>query len=135
MISTRFSVAIHIISLIASHPKEQFSSDWIAGSVNTNPVVIRRIIGLLKKAGIVRTAQGVAGVQLVKCPSELSLLEIYDAVIHQDELFGIHENTNPNCPVGRNIQQALDGTFVEAEEAMRKVLASQTVSDVIGHLH
>ncbi|MBF4501551.1 Rrf2 family transcriptional regulator [Savagea sp. SN6] len=131
MINTRFSVAIHIISLIASNPNEQMSSEWIAGSVNTNPVVIRRIIGLLKKANIVRTSQGVAGVELVKCPSETTLLEIYNAVIHQDELFSVHEKPNVACPVGRNIQKALDVTFGEAQEAMEKVLAGKTVSDII----
>lgn len=134
MINTRFSVAVHIISLIAAYPSEQHSSEWIAGSVNTNPVVIRRITGLLKRAGLVSTTPGVAGITLNKCPSKISLLEIYHAVILDDALFSVHEETNPNCPVGRNIQGALNDTFKDAQLAMEQVLANKTVADVVQDL-
>ncbi len=134
MINTRFSVAVHIISLIASTPTEQHSSEWIAGSVNTNAVVIRRITGLLKRAGLVTTTPGVAGITLKKCPSDISLLEIYHAVILDDALFSVHQDTNPNCPVGRNIQSALNDTFYDAQQAMEQVLANKTVADVIANL-
>lgn len=134
MINTRFSVAIHIISLIASNPHEAMSSEWIAGSVNTNPVVIRRITGLLKRAGIVDTVPGVAGITLKKCPSEITLLDIYHAVISDDALFSIHDETNPNCLVGRNIQATLDDKFQQAQHAMEVELAKTSVADVVTQL-
>jgi len=63
-ISSRFSVAIHILSLLEISKDEICTSEYIAGSVNTNPVVIRRIMGMLSKAGLVEVRTGVAGAKL-----------------------------------------------------------------------
>ena len=58
MVNSRYSVAIHILSLIATtSDKSQLTSDFIAGSVNTNPVVVRRMIGVLKKQACFRHNQ------------------------------------------------------------------------------
>jgi DNA-binding IscR family transcriptional regulator len=134
MMNSRLAVAIHILTLIASNPRDVATSEWIAGSVNTNPVVIRRITGLLKQAGLLRTQVGVPGAELIKTPSEISLLEVYKAVQPKDELFTIHESPNPACPVGRNIQSALDTVFDDARRAMEEQLEGQTVQDIMSRL-
>lgn len=74
MINSRLSVAIHILSLISMDEKE--SSETIAGSVNTNPVVVRRMISMLKKADILTSRAGVPGASLKKDPADISLLEV-----------------------------------------------------------
>ncbi|MFN2744583.1 MULTISPECIES: Rrf2 family transcriptional regulator [Bacillus] len=132
MVNTRLSVAIHILSLIAANPRE--SSEMIAASVNTNPVVIRRMISQLKKADILSSRPGVAGASLKRDPAEISLLDIYRAVQPQEELFAIHEKPNPNCPVGKQIQATLDQTFHSVQQAMENELASKSLKDVLTHL-
>lgn len=127
MVNTRLSVAIHILSLIAANPRE--SSEMIAGSVNTNPVVIRRMISQLKKGGILTSRPGVAGATLKRDPEDISLLDIYRAVQPQEELFAIHDKPNPNCPVGRQIQTTLDQTFHSVQQAMENELASKSLKD------
>ncbi|ATH93551.1 transcriptional regulator [Bacillus glycinifermentans] len=134
MVNSRLAVAIHILSLIASNPREQVSSEVIAGSVNTNPVVIRRMISLLKKADILTSRPGVAGARLKRDPEDISLLDIYRAVQSQEELFAIHEKPNPDCPVGKRIQSTLDETFYSVQQAMENELASKSLKDILFHL-
>jgi len=127
-ISTRFSVAVHILSLIAIRPHE-CTSEYIAGSVNTNPVIIRRIMGMLKKAGLVEVRPGVGGASLVKDPDDITLLDVYRAVHATEEhrLFRIHEDANIDCLVGRNIEAALQSELREAQSAMEERLSQTTL--------
>lgn len=134
MINTRLSVAIHILALIASNPNEQLTSEYIASSVNTNPVVIRRLSGMLKKANIIHSRAGISGSTLTRDPSEISLLDIYKAIQTQEELFSIHEKPNPQCPVGSKIQNTLDATFESVQNAMERELASKSLKDILEHL-
>ncbi|WP_438445008.1 Rrf2 family transcriptional regulator [Gorillibacterium sp. sgz5001074] len=130
-ISSRFSVAVHILSVIAASPSES-TGDYIAGSVNTNPVIIRRIMGMLKKAGLVDVRPGVGGAALRRAPGEITLLDVYRAVevIDDDELFHIHEEANPQCPIGRNIESALREELAEAQRAMERRLAQVTLQSL-----
>lgn len=129
--NSRFAVAIHTLSLLDS-TEGRITSELIAGSVNTNPVVIRRMISLLTKAGILRTQPGVAGAQLTRSSSEITLLDVYRAVQNdsRDDLFAIHENPNPNCDIGRNIQQELEQVFARAQRAMEGELEQITLRQV-----
>jgi len=134
-ISTRFSVGVHILALLEIGKDFPCTSEFIAGSVNTNPVVIRRLLGMLKKAGLVNITKGIAGASLSRKPEKISLLEIYHAVGASDTtLFSVHEHTNLKCPVGANIQFALDGTVKSAQEVLEKELASRTLADIIGEI-
>ncbi|MED4207219.1 Rrf2 family transcriptional regulator [Neobacillus mesonae] len=132
-ISSRFAVGIHILALIEINKEGVSTSEFLAGSVNTNPVVIRRIMGMLKNAGLVKVRPGVAGAELAKDLSEITLLDVYKAVnvIQENELFGIHENPNPACLVGRNIQDTVSSLFSTAQTAMEKALAAVTIEDVV----
>ncbi|WP_303311626.1 Rrf2 family transcriptional regulator [Hymenobacter sp. BT730] len=133
-ISSRFSVAIHVLSLLALQQEDDvlLTSERMAGSVNTNPVVIRRILGQLKKAGLVEVRPASGGTFLTRTPADISLLEVYRAVevVEEGQLFSVHDKPNPKCPVGRNIQSALDDTLQQAQQAMEQVLAGVTLHHV-----
>ncbi len=132
MINTRLSVAIHIMSLVAMDPKQ--SSAQIAQSVTTNPVVIRRLSGDLKKAGLLTSQAGLPGFNLTRDPKDITLLDIYKAVNMEKELFSIHDKPNPKCPVGKRIQGTLDETFRSVQTAMENELNEQTLKDIMNHL-
>ncbi|QHW29382.1 Rrf2 family transcriptional regulator [Paenibacillus rhizovicinus] len=130
-ISSRFSIAVHILSLIAFSSKD-CTGDYIAGSVNTNPVIIRRIMGMLKKAGLVDIRLGVGGASLLKDPDQITLLDVYRAVevIEDGQLFNFHDEPNPQCPVGRNIEAALRSEMKEAQTAMEQRLAQVNLNQL-----
>lgn len=132
-ISTRFTVAVHILSLISIDKNNLCTSEWIAGSVNTNPVVIRRIIGMLKKSGLVSVTSGTGGASLNKSLEEITLLDVYRAVdvVDKGELFQFQESPNPNCPIGSNIQGVLELILLRAQEAMEQVLADVTMEELV----
>ncbi|GAA3348225.1 Rrf2 family transcriptional regulator [Lysinibacillus sp. FSL M8-0216] len=135
MVNSRFSVAIHILSLIATtSDKSLLTSDFIAGSVNTNPVVIRRMIGVLKKAGLLLSHSGVAGYELLVEPKNLTLLAIYQAIDGPEQLFAIHDEPNPACAVGREIQHTLEDVYTSIWQAMEAQLQAQTLQDVLDQL-
>ncbi|CAM5793129.1 MULTISPECIES: Rrf2 family transcriptional regulator [Brevibacillus] len=135
-ISSRFSIAVHILSLLAIAKDAHGTSEWIAGSVNTNPVTIRRILGQLKKAGLVNVRAGTGGAYLLKGLDEISLLDVFRAVdvVEEDQLFHLHEQPNPDCPVGANIQAVLQLIFTRAQNVMEQFLADITVDEVVNQL-
>ena len=132
-ISSRFAVGIHILALIELNKDGVSTSEFIANSVNTNPVVIRKIIGMLKQAQLVHVRPGIAGAELAKKISEITLLDVYKAVqvVSENELFSIHDQPNPQCPVGRNIQEAIGPVLITAQSAMEKVLNQITIEDIV----
>lgn len=131
-ISTRFSMAVHILALIASHDAE-LTGEHIAGSINTNPVVVRRIIAMLKRAGLVNVRAGIGGASLSRPPEAITLLDIYRAVdlIENNQLFGVHEQSNPLCEIGRNIENVLRCELDEAQRVMEERLARTTLRTLI----
>lgn len=132
-ISSRFSVGIHILTLIEMNKEGVNTSEFLAGSVNTNPAVIRKIMGMLKTANLVNVRPGIAGATLQKELSEITLLDVYKAVnvVQEKELFSIHENPNPNCTVGSNIQETIIPLLEIAQNALEKALGTITIEDVV----
>jgi len=135
-ISSRFTVAVHILSLISVERSTSCTSEWMAGSVNTNPVIIRRITGKLKKAGLVDVRPGTGGAYLVKSLDDITLLDVYRAVevVEEGELFQFHEQPNPNCPVGANIQAVLELILLRAQTAMEQILSEITMKELVTDL-
>ena len=133
---TKFSVALHILTMI-SESKETLSSQALATSVGTNASYIRKVIALLKNAGLITSRQGKTGYQLSKEPKDITLLEIYFATqeVSHISLFQVHQNSNPDCPVGKHIQGAVSPLFASAEAQLEKELAQQTLEDVINNLY
>lgn len=131
-ISTRFSVGVHILAMLDICRDVPCTSEFIAGSVNTNPVFVRRILGLLKKAGLVSTSFGRSGAHLVKRPEEITLLDVYRAVgANEGTVLDIHTNASRQCPVGANIQASLGGTVHAVQMLLEAELSTRTVADII----
>ena len=133
--STRFTVAIHILTLLANAAGELLTSEFIASSVNTNSVVIRRLLGLLREARLVVSQGGPGGGwELSRAAKSITLRDIYRAV-EGSTLFPLHSSTpNPRCPVGSTIQSALTGRFETAQHALEKDLERTTVADLLHQL-
>ena len=108
------------------------TSDFLAGSTNVNPVIIRKILGQLKGAGLISVARGTGGTTVARPLEEITFLDIYRAVecVENGELFHFHENPSENCPVGKNIHFILDDKLRRVQEAMEKELASITLEDL-----
>ncbi len=132
-ISSRFTVGVHILTLIELNKDGISSSEFLAGSVNTNPSLIRKIMGMLKKAGLIEVQPGIAGAKLTKEPATITLLDVYKAVdvVKEKELFSLHDNPHPDCPVGRNIQDSITPILSAAQFALEKVLGNVTIEEVV----
>jgi DNA-binding IscR family transcriptional regulator len=125
---------VHILICIETFKNDyKVTSDFLASSVNANPVVIRRLLQQLKKADIVNVIRGSGGTEITKPLNTITLLDIYHAVecIEKGELFHFHENPNPLCPVGKNIHSVLDSRLQKIQEAMELELKSVTVQDLL----
>lgn len=133
MINSRFAVAIHILALLEASKEMHTTSEFLAQSIGTNPVVVRRIAKLLENAGLIAIHAGVGGSELRKPLEQIHLLEVYRAVEGADNngLFAIHEHPHPACPVGAHIQATLEETFAEAQRALEQVLQQRTMADIV----
>lgn len=132
-ISSRFTLAIHIFACIDTFGNEhKVTSDFLAGSTNVNPVIIRKILGQLKGAGLIEVARGTGGTTIAKPLNEITFLDIYRAVecIENGNLFHFHENPNTNCPVGKNIHHVLDDKLLQVQSSMEKELDSITLENL-----
>ncbi|CAN5395979.1 Rrf2 family transcriptional regulator [soil metagenome] len=130
--NSQFSMAIHILTLLAGAGDENMKSECIAGSVNTNAVVIRRVLGQLAQAGLVTSQTGAfGGTRLTKSPSEIHLCEIYKAVAC-GEVFALHaKSPNQDCPIGRNIEAVLCNLQKEIDKAVGERLGEYTLANII----
>jgi DNA-binding IscR family transcriptional regulator len=133
--NSRMTIAVHALAWLALAQREGrdvLTSDQIAASVNTNAVIIRRCLGDLRRAGLVRVRHGAgAGWSLARPPAWITLLDVHDAV-GQEQPYGLHR-TEPNleCPVGRGIRPALDQVDGEIDQVVRRELALVSVADVL----
>jgi len=128
-------VAIHILSFLTRAERKRrdpVTSEEIAGSVNTNPVVIRRILGRLRDAGLVDSHRGAnAGWTLARPARRLTLLDVYLA-LDEGPVFGLHASTpNQACPIGRGLPPALRKVYAAVEANLRRDLARTTVEQVL----
>ncbi len=132
MVNSRFAVAIHVLALLAIEKSDTpITSEYLAYSASTNPVVIRRILIDLRKAGLVTAQPGAGGgVSLACCPDQVTLLDVYRAV-EKSRMFtqGLRK-PNPDCICGRNIQPVLEGVFSRAEGAAERSLSETTIAEV-----
>ena len=131
-ITSRFTVAVHTLLVIYNFSATtKVTSDFIAASVQVNPVVIRRTLLSLKAAGMVDVKAGSGGASIVKDMGDITLYDVYKAVDSMDgDMFHFHENPNPACPVGRNIHAVLDAHLADAQAAMENELKKVTLLDL-----
>ena len=131
-ISSRFTMAIHMFACIDTFTDQKMTSDFMAASIGTNPVIVRKLLQQLKAAGLIEVSRGIGGVTVTKPLNEITFLDIYKAVecTPDEELFHFHENPNQACPVGKNIHHVLDDKLAKVQEAMERELAAITLADV-----
>jgi len=133
--NSRLTIAVHALAWLAfaqQRGRDRLTSDQVAASVNTNPVIIRRSLGDLRRAGLVRVRRGAeAGWSLSRRPEDITLLAVYDAVTGEPLFAMHHAGPNLKCPVGRGIQPALRGLYRGAEQALREELAGTSIADVL----
>ena len=134
-IGSRFTIAVHIITAIDYFKEmDRVNSEFLAGSIGVNPVIVRNVISQLREGGILQTLRGSSGAKLIRPLDEITLFDIYKAVdcVDEDEgLFHFHEKPNPDCPVGRNIHKVLDKRLVAAQKAMEEKLRQATLADIV----
>ena len=130
--SCRFAMAVHVLTVLAHKEGDRVTSSYLADSVNTNPVIIRRLLSTLQKAKLVDTRKGAgSGSRLERSPSRISLAEVYNAVEEEDAFTMPRQKPNEKCPVGQCIQEELERVFTSAESAMIEQLGRTTIADVI----
>lgn len=128
----RFSISIHILVLLADSDEEWLSSDYLAGSMNINPVLVRKELSNLRKHGFILSKEGKnGGSMLAKPADEILLSEVYRVVSSQTLLGNSLASPNPKCPIGRQINEHLKDLNLEAEKFMIEQLSNQTVADFI----
>ena len=132
MNNTRFATALHILSLLEYSKPERLSSEWIAGSINLNPALVRKEISHLKKLGFISSKEGNGGGYTLGRPAgTIQLAEIFQAV-RPAAVLGRSNTPNPACPVGRQINQHLETLYTNAEQAMLAMLQQQSLAEFAG---
>jgi Rrf2 family protein len=133
--SSRFAVAVHVLTLMAWAEEEPLKSEQVAESVNTNAVVIRRMLCELAESKLVVSQTGsTGGTRLARQPEHITLLDIYQAVENRG-VFSLHRHPpNRHCPVGVNIGPVLNEVLDEVDSAVEGVLANITIRDVVARL-
>ncbi|NDV94359.1 transcriptional regulator [Dysgonomonas sp. 521] len=126
----RFAISIHILVLLAKNPDKLLASDYLAGSMNINPVLVRKELSNLRKHGIVISKEGKhGGCMLARPAAEIYLSDVYKTVSSHTILGNELASPNPQCPVGKQINEHLNKLNLEAENIMVRQLSGQTLAD------
>ena len=130
--TSHFAIAVHALTAIAVSDGQVVTSENIAESINTNPSFIRRILGDLRRIGLISSKVGVGGgLVLTQSPADITLLDIYMAVTNESLFVLPLRSPNKDCPVGAHIQPVLTNYFERAETATKQALQTVTLADVV----
>jgi Rrf2 family protein len=125
-------MALHVLAVLAYRDGENVSSSALAGSVNTNPVIIRRLLLALQAAGIVQSRKGRGfGSQLCRAPGRINLAEVYRAVEGAVPFSRPRRRPNSACPIGAGIEAAMERVFCSAQQALEHELARTSLAEVL----
>lgn len=132
-ISSRFTIALHIFTCVDTFKDDyKITSEFLAGSINTNPVIIRKILTQLKNAGLITVARGTGGISPTRSLKDISFYDVYQAIepVENGDLFNFHSSPNPQCPVGKNIHRLLDDKLKTIQLAMENEMKKYTLDDL-----
>lgn len=125
-------MAVHVLAVLAYNEGDRVTSTCLAGSVNTNPVIIRRLLLALQRAKLVDTSKGAgAGSRLSRSPGRINLKDIYRSVEEAEPFATPPRKPNLACPVGHCIRETLEKVFESAQEALEQDLEKTTLAEVI----
>lgn len=136
-INAKCSTAVHLLLMIAVlPPHRKMTSESLAASAGCNAVEIRKLLGSLKRAGIIDVARGTGGATLKRSPRDITLLDIHAAVDASslDALIGMHAHAHEQCPFGRNIYGLLAAPYAEIGDAVRNKMRSITLEQLLRRL-
>jgi Rrf2 family protein len=126
-------MAVHVLAVLAYKEGDRVTSARLAGSVNTNPVIVRRLLLSLQRARLVETRKGAGyGSRLSRSPGRINLAEVYRAVEAVEPFASPARKANSTCPVGHCIRKTLNQVFASAENALERDLEKTTLAGVIG---
>lgn len=130
MNNSRFAISLHILTLLDKAGEEVMSSEYIAGSININPVLVRKELINLRNYGFVNSKEGKNGGSfLAKSARNITLAEVYMAV-RQNNLLGVSKNSpNPHCPVGKQINNRLNALYDSTEQVLIRELSDKTLAE------
>lgn len=132
MSNTRFATAIHILTLLAAEPDEWMSSEFIAGSININPAMVRKELVVLNAGNLVVSKKGKeGGVKLNKPARDILISDVFRLVNNADLLGKKNLNTNPKCPIGRQINEKLGKMFFENDQIVINNLSNQNLEQFL----
>jgi Rrf2 family protein len=130
--SCRFAMAVHVLAVLAYKEGDPVTSSGLAGSINTNPVIVRRLLLSLQRARLVETRKGAgAGSRLTRSPQRINLADVYRAVEQHECFTTPARKPNSGCPVGHCIRKTLDKVFASAENALERDLEKTTLADIV----
>lgn len=134
MVDQRFSVAVHVMTVLAFEKCENgnlYTSELLARSVRTNPTVVRRLVARLVEAGVLKSYKGKSGgVELAKCPNEISLEDIYNAVSEKTLLYSPVRKAQKSCPTSRCMGKLMDDVIHGFEAHSKQYLAGISLQDL-----
>lgn len=130
MISGKFAITLHILSLLSKFPDEYLSSEFLAGSMNLHPVLIRKEIANLKKHNIVESKEGKnGGTKLLKPAEKINLDDIFKMTFEKVTLGYSKNDPNPDCPIGKNINNKLDELYDEINKKISNELSTISLTE------
>ena len=137
-ISIKCSVAVHCLIFIhEAKGIAKVTSNLLAQSTGSNPVVIRNILSALKKAGLITVTRGTGGAELCADPSQITLYQIYSA-LEPNGLSAVmvsHHCEGRSCPVAQNIRKVLEPPYHKIENAVKNAMEEITLQSIIDDFH
>ena len=135
--STKLSDALHILAFLALGTSQRLTSTRIAESVKTNPAYIRQLMAMLTSAGIITSTQGQASPELTRSTDEITVLDVYRAVVGDKSLLHRDVNTNPECGVGIyiQIQQSIADFYQEIQRSAEQKMQTITLQAILEHYY
>lgn len=139
MVNQQFATAVHIMTALAFLKSkksnltcESLNSEQLAHSIDTNPVVVRRLLSQLSKSGLVKTSRGkTGGVTLLKDMQNITLKDIYEALEIHDPITPHNKSPQKDCPVSCSIHSIMTHVSQEAHKSLTKYLESKKLSDLV----
>lgn len=132
-LSTKCSSALHLLLLLSVFKDKKLTSTTLAQSIGCNPVMVRNLLGSLKKADIVEVHRGIGGATLVADPEDITLLQVYQTVdpLALEKTIGVHQNFSTECPIGKNIAVLLEKPFSLIVDSMKDAMSKYTLKQLI----
>lgn len=132
--SHRLSDAVHILAYLVIYEGQPVNSQDLASSLDANPSLVRRLVAQLIKAEILKPkASGIAPT-LARPINAITLLDVYQAVETNQHLLHVDEQTNQQCPVGKNIQPTLTQAYQQVQQAAEMAMQQITLQDIVDDL-